>query len=341
MLEIFAAAVNAIAPIVLLIVLGYVLKSIRFLNKDFLAMANKLVFRVFLPTLLFYNVYSISNLGDFNWNIVIFCVAVIAVIFVLGLLTVFLFIKDPKQKGVILQSAFRSNFAIIGIPLAQYLGGGEAEAVAAIISAVSIPLFNVLAVISLTVFIEGNEKKVNLKDIIIKIIKNPLIIGVVSGIAALIIRSVIPDAADGVKLFTVKDNIPFIYSTIESVGRIASPLALIVLGGQFEFSAIKGMLGKIVLGTVWRIILAPFIGIGAAVLLSHTTAGPFSFGVNEFPALVALFGTPTAVSSAIMASEMDNDGQLAGQLVVWTSVCSVATMFIIICLLMSMGLLCV
>ncbi len=339
MFEIFAAAVNAILPIILLIILGYVLKRINFLSKDFFDKANKLVFRVLLPILLFNNVYNIANLSDFNWDIVIFCVVIIFIIFSLGLLTAALFIKDPKQKGVIIQSTYRSNFAIIGIPLAQSLGGNGAEAIAAIISAVSIPLFNILAVISLTVFLKGNGKKINWKDILLQIVKNPLIIGVVSGLAVLAVRTIIPDAIDGGKVFTIKNNIPFLYSAIESVGKITSPLALIVLGGQFEFSAIKGMFDKIVLGTAWRIILAPVIGIGAAILLSRI--GVFSFGENEYPAMIALFGSPAAVSSAIMAKEMGNDGQLAGQLVVWTSVGSVATLFVIICLLMNMGLLCV
>ena len=121
---------------------------------------------------------------------------------------------------------------------------------------------------------------------------------------------------------------------------ITSPLALILLGGQFQFSAINGMFKEILVGTVWRTILAPIIGIGLAVILSKYTP-LLSCGVREYPALISVFGSPVAVSSAIMASGMKNDGQLATQLVVWTSLISIFTLFITICLLMATGLLAV
>ena len=113
---------------------------------------------------------------------------------------------------------------------------------------------------------------------------------------------------------------------------------MIVLGGQFEFSAVRGMTKEIVVGTVWRIILAPLIGIGLAVILSKFT-DLFVFGADVYPALIALFATPVAVSSAIMAGEMKSDEQLATQLVVWTSIGSIFTIFIIVFVLMNAGLL--
>ena len=121
---------------------------------------------------------------------------------------------------------------------------------------------------------------------------------------------------------------------------MATPLALIVLGGQFKFSAVRGMTKEIVVGTVFRVVIAPLLGVGCAVLLSEFTP-LLNFGQTEYPALIALFGTPVAVSSAIMAEEMDNDAQLAGQLVVWTSISSVLTVFLTVFALMSAGLLAV
>jgi predicted permease len=121
---------------------------------------------------------------------------------------------------------------------------------------------------------------------------------------------------------------------------MASPFALMILGAQFDFSASRGMLREIIVGSVWRIILAPALAIGTAVLLSKYTP-ILNFGVNEYPALIALFGTPAAVSSAIMAGQMHNDQQLGTQLVVWTSLCSIPTMFLLVCIMMAAGLLAV
>ncbi len=337
MFDIFVYAINAIMTIILLIVLGYVLKLIGFFKADFLKMANKTVFRVCLPTMLFYNVYNVSDLGDIRWDVVGYCVVVIVVLFVLGLATV-AFIKDKKQKGVILQCVFRSNFAIIGIPLSEALGGGTGVAVAAILSAFTIPLFNIFAVISLSVFVSEEGGKVDIKDILVKIVKNPLIIGVGCGLAVLLARSFIPVGADGTLAFTIRDNVTFLYTAVGNVAKIASPLALMVLGGQFEFSAVRGMFREIVIGTSWRIVLAPVIGVFGAVLLGRYVDF-LQFDHTVYPALVALFGSPVAVSSAIMAGEMNNDEQLASQLVVWTSVGSMFTIFLLVLVLKYMGLL--
>ena len=242
MFDVFMYAINAVIPIILLIILGYILKSIGFLSADFLKTANKLVFRVCLPCMLFYNVYNISDLGAIRWDVVGYCLVIIAILFGLGLLTVCTLIKDKKQKGVILQCVFRSNFAIIGIPLSEALGGAEGVAVAAILSAFTIPFFNILAVISLSLFVSGEGKKVDIRDILKKIVTNPLIIGVCIGLVALVIRSFIPVKEDGSLAFSLSGSLTFLYTAVGNVSKIASPLALIVLGGQFTFSAERGML---------------------------------------------------------------------------------------------------
>ena len=208
-------------------------------------------------------------------------------------------------------------------------------AVAAILSAFTIPFFNILAVISLSLFVSGEGKKVDIRDILKKIVTNPLIIGVCIGLVALVIRSFIPVKEDGSLAFSLSGSLTFLYTAVGNVSKIASPLALIVLGGQFTFSAVRGMLKEIVIGTVWRIVAAPVIGIVVAAALSNL----LQFDNTVYPALVALFGSPVAVSSAIMAGEMENDEQLASQLVVWTSVGSVVTIFLLVVGLKSAGLL--
>ena len=142
----------------------------------------------------------------------------------------------------------------------------------------------------------------------------------------------------GSTVFTLKTQGKLLYTTLNNLKAIASPFALLVLGGQFEFSAVRGLLKEIVAGTLWRIVLAPLLGIGGAILLSGFS-GYFNCGINEYPALIAMFGSPVAVSSAVMAGSMGGDEQLATQLVVWTSLLSIVTVFTEVCILMSMGLL--
>ena len=333
-------AVNAVVPVVLLILLGYILKQKGFINKDFVKIGNKLVFNVCLPCMLFINVYSIESFASINWNIVIYSTVMLVVIFVLGLGTAMMTTKIPERRGVILQCTFRSNIAIIGLSLASALGGEEAVAVAAIVSSFTVPVNNILAVLSLSMFATGDTAKKNsFKSVLINIVKNPLIIGCVLGLVFLGLRE-LQVAMFGEVVFRFNHHTKFLYTAVNNLKSIATPFALVVLGGQFEFSAVKGLMKEITVGTLWRIVVAPVLGLGLAIVLSNHT-GLLSCGVNEFPALVALFGSPVAVSSAVMASSMKADEQLATQLVVWTSIFSIFTIFAEVCVLMGMGLLAV
>lgn len=325
-------SLNVVMPIILVVALGYVLKRKKFLSKDFLANANKLVFKVLLPVMLFVNVYNISGLNEIRWDICLYAVLGILGLFIIGLVVVLLFIKDPKQKGVILQCVFRSNYAIIGIPLAEMVFPNGGAAIASIVSAVSIPVFNILAVISLSVFIQDDKSvdlKAKIKDVLIKICKNPLIHGILLGILVLAIRELFI----GLDIeFRLSTNLEFLYKALTWLKNITTPLALIVLGGQFEFSAVKKLWKQIVLGTSIRTVIAPALGLVIAYF-----AFP-SFDGACFAALLALFGSPVAVSSAIMATQMNNDDELAGQLVVWTTLVSSITIFICITILKSIGI---
>jgi predicted permease len=145
-----------------------------------------------------------------------------------------------------IQCAFRSNYAIIGISLAISMTGENSiqVVIASILSSISIPLFNVLAIISLSVFVNENSQKISIVSILKKIITNPLILGVVSGFISLIIRQYIPRTPEGNLIFSIKNNLPFLYRTIQMLATCASTIALIALGGNFTFKAISKLKNK-------------------------------------------------------------------------------------------------
>ena len=143
-------AFNAVMPILLLVLLGYVLRSVGFAGEEFFKKANTLVFRVFLPALLFCNVYDIETLSDVHWGDVGYIALIVVLLAVIGVLLAAAFVPERLQKGPFIQCVFRSNCAILGIPLAQSLGGTPAVAFTAVATAVTIPLFNTLAVIVLS-----------------------------------------------------------------------------------------------------------------------------------------------------------------------------------------------
>lgn len=332
----FLFALNSVMPVITVILLGYYLGRCRFLSNDFLKNANKLVFRVTLPIYLYYNIYSLDDLTSVNKRLVIYTMLFIFIVFALAFLCVCLYTKDNKKRGALLQCTFRSNFAIIGVTLAEAMGGAQAVACAAVISAFSIPVFNILAVVCLTIFDGNDNKRINFKKILKGIATNPLIIGVMLGILTLLARKFIP-IKNGEHIFTIQKQIPFLYKAVKSIGGVASPLALMVLGGQFKFSAVKELAKDIIFGTIWRLILTPLIAIGGLILFSR--AGILSVSPTEMPAVIALYCSPVAVSSAIMAEEMNSHGELARQLVVWTSLLSILTMFITVALFKGLGML--
>ena len=312
----FLFAISAVAPIMIMVAIGYLLKKIKLANADIAKALNRLVFRVFLPCMLFLNVYKMDSIGEIDLGYVAYALIVLLVIFALGIPCVMLVTKQGARRGVLLQAVFRSNYALIGIPLAQSLFGEEGLAIATLLSAAAIPAFNILAVISLSVF--GDEQKVNVKKILLGIVQNPLILSVLAGIVALGIRALFIRAGISFRLADVKP----VYTVLGYLSNLATPLALLVLGIQFEFSAVKEMKKEILFGTLARTVLAPALAIGFAFLFLRE-----QFSGAHFAAFVAMFATPVAVSSVPMAQEMKGDTALAGQLVVWTTLASALSVF--------------
>ena len=345
-MESFVFAANSVLPLIILILLGYLLKRIGFLGESFLNVGNKLVFKILLPALLFYNVYNIQSFEQINWSFVLYGVCAIFVFFVVGMLVTPLFVKDKSQCGVIVQAIFRSNFALIGVPLATSLFGAEGAASASVLSAFTIPLFNILAVITLTVYQKKtpqlqDETKADVKPqaqfkkVLVGTITNPLILSVVAGLLVLLVRALFVEFGWTFRLksFTLfGQEVTFVYKALQYVANTATPFSLIVLGGKFTISAVKRLWKPILVTTLIRCVAIPAISLFVAYLLIPSLQG------QHFAAYIAVFGTPTAVSSAIMAKEMGGDDELAGQIVVWTTILSAFTIFVEIVVLKAVGI---
>lgn len=343
LLSTFFYAFEAVVPLVLLIFLGVFFRKIGFFSEEFLSKGYSFSFRVALPCMLFCNVYTIENLGKIDFRTVLYAMLIVLLCFLLGCVASVLFIKDPRRRGVVTQCFFRSNCAVVGISLTEALGGTAALQCAAVVTAFTIPLFNIFAVIALTIFasdpIDGKRglRSVNFGRIGKKILTNPLIIGVGLGLLALVIRHFLPLNPEGEKIFLLSRELSVIYKVVENLGKIASPFMMLLLGGQFSFSAVKSLKKEIAIGVAGRVLLSPILAFGLGYLLTKT--GVIALGVPEYAAFMAVFATPVAVSSAIMAREMGNDDILAGQLVVWTSIASVFTIFFFAMAFRTVGLL--
>lgn len=323
-MEAFLFAVNATLPIVLTILIGYFIKKIGLLKPDAAKVINNIVFRVLLPAMLFLNIYNIADISDISLTYVWYGIGIIILIFLIFLPIVNIVFKQKNQRGVILQSIFRSNYALIGIPLATSLFGADGAAVASLLSAFIIPIFNILGVVCLSMF--SDKGKLNIKNVLVNIAKNPLILGVLSGLFVLGLRALFVNFDIDFRLSEIQP----IFKVLTYLSSAATPMALLAIGAQFEFSAIPTLKKQIIFSTVLRCVIIPSAALTLAYLIGI-------FNGAHFAAFVAMFATPVAVSTVPMCQEMGADHALAGQLVVWTTTISSIVIFIASFILKALG----
>ena len=336
MLDTFFFAFNAVTPMLLLMLLGCWLKAKHFFDDALLKKMNSFTFRFCISAMMFRNIYSLSSLEDIHLNIMGYVIVSSLVLTGMGWVESRLFTARRERRGIMIQNAFRSNFAIIGTTLAFSLGGAEGGAISASMQAPAIIYYNVVAVLCLTIYSDRPDRAVDVRGILKEIVTNPMILGQVAGLICLAIRMFIPRDAQGELVFSMAGDLPFLYSAIDSLASVASPMILILLGAQVNFSAVGDMKKELAVGVVQRLVLAPAAGFGMAFLAQRL--GVFAVTPAVISALVGLYGSPVAAASAVMAEEMGGDAELARQYVVWTSALSMGTLFLWIFLLRTLQL---
>lgn len=311
-MENFILSFNVVTPLFIIMSLGYYLKYIKLLDKHTLNVMNSVCFKVFLPILLFFNIYQSDVKNSFNINLITFSVSSIVILFIVLCFLIPKIEKDNKKRGVMIQGIFRSNFVIFGMPIATSIYGEGNIGTTALLIAVIVPLFNLLSVISLELFRDG---EINLKKILKGIITNPLII--VSAI--------------GILFVTLNITLPkFIEKSVSDIAKIATPLSLILLGGSFSFSHIKEYLNHTIIIVFNKLIFVPLIFIPIAIKLG--------FRGIELLTILLIFAAPVAVSTFQMSKQMDGDSILAEQSIVFTCLFCIPTVFLWILTLKQLSL---
>ncbi len=303
---------NAVLPMCLIMALGYGTRRLGWIRREEISAINKIAFRIFLPCLLYYNVYCSDLSGSFDPLLMAYAVGGVLLTFGLALGYTLLTEKLPERRSVMIQGMFRSNYVIMGIPVATaLLGAGELGTVSILI-AVVVPLFNMLAVVVLEVFRGQRPKPLHVLG---QIVKNPLVVASALGILTL---------AAGIRLPHILEQ------TIQNVSAIASPLQLFLLGAFFQFSGIRRYVRELTAVVAAKLIVFPALFLGLGALLGFRDAA--------FVSLLGVFASPTAVNSFTMAQQMGGDAELAGDIVVVTSAVSMLTMFLWVFLFKSLGM---
>ncbi len=289
----FIFALNTVAPTFLIIFLGYILLRVGMINETYVRRSSAIIFRITLPLL----VFSKMRTADFAAEnqlvpLVVFLLLTFVCVAVVWLIAHYM-LDEGTTRGAFVQGSFRSNIAIIGIPIVTEMLGEGRETLAVLILAFIMPVYNVLAVIVLSVTAHSSNRPSPL-SVLFKIIRNPLIVAVIAGVCA---RSI---------------TVPVVASrTVLTLAQLTFPLALLGIGASLGGTAMTLKAPLALLASAIKTVLLP---LGVSV-----TAWFCGVRDERLAVLLVVSGSPAAVSSFIMAKAMHSDGELAAGIVFFST----------------------
>ena len=312
MLQNFIICANAVIPSAIYLIIGIILKAAHVVTDEDVKKFTRMVFLALYPFIMFDNLYGKNVAEHMDMRLGLYAVGFTFFQFIVSWVFVCNIEKDNFERGAMIQALYRSNYVLMGFPIAINLFGKGNITAVAIIMMLVVPFYNASAV---TVFEYFRGGKVRVGTILKRIITNPIIDG---GIAALIVAMLhikLPVAAE-IAVTTLSDA--------------TSPISLILLGAALNLGGFSSDRRRIAICTIGKLIIFPAIGIAGAVLV----------GLRDVPliAVTLMVAAPDALASYAMASSMGGNGKLAGELVVITTMLSCFTIPIFLFVLKNSGM---
>jgi predicted permease len=314
-MSLFLEIITIVLPVFLVIALGYLLKRVGLIDSVFLHQTNRLVYYIALPFLLFYKIGTADFGTSFNGALVVGSSLAISAGFLLSYGYASLRRYPPAARGTFSQGAFRGNLAYIGLAIVFNAYGEEGFTRAGILMGFLVPVLNFLAILALLLPHRGGDGGRSPGFWIRQIALNPLIVASFIGIFWSFFQLPLP---------TVLDR------TLNIATGMALPLALIAIGGSFSLAKLKGDMIRAGFATAIKIVWLPLI---AAALLTALNVRGMDLSIG-----VLMAGTPAATATYIMAHEMKGDAELAGSIVMISTLLSVFTYTAALFILRTLGL---
>lgn len=307
-------SLNATVPVFCVIVVGYLLKRVGWINEGFIKAANKVNFTITLPALLIQDMMNTDFMQEFDVVYVLYCAIVSSICFFGTWAMAKMIMKDKSIVGEFVQAAYRSSAAVLGAAFVLNIYGDTGMVPLMIIGAV--PLYNIYAVLVLTVECpeKGTQHEKTMKTTLKGIVTNPIIISIVIGVVLSILKVDFPNMID---------------NTISSFAKMSTPLALLAIGGSFEFGKALKKVKPAVVATSLKLVGWAVIFLPLAVWMGYRD--------EKLMALVIMLASPTTPSCYIMAKSMKSEGTLTSSVIVLTTMCSAFTITAIIFVLRTMG----
>lgn len=313
MSESFLAALRVVLPMALLMLVGVGVRKAGVVDRSVMRSMDRLSFRLFMPVLLFKNIYETDLSQSFDLRAVLFAALALLAAFPLDLLLPRWLTKDPAKAAAMGQAMMRTNYILFGIAVAESLYGEGRVGVVALLGAFVVPMTNALSVVILEL---GRTGKAHPGKLLLSILKNPMVLATLAALALLALPFRLPDLLWGV---------------ITDIAGVTTTISFLSLGVSLDLGEAQANRRLLIAGTALRMALIPLMFLPLAIALG--------FRGQSLCGLMVLFAAPTAVASYPMAVAMGADGPLAGQLVCSTTVLSVFTMFCCTFLFRSLGLL--
>ena len=289
-------------------------RKLGWMDEVFAAKMNKFVFLVPLPVLLFEQLATVDFSEVWDIKFIIFCFVVTAISITISTLISLLW-KDRSIKGEFIQATYRSSAALLGIAFIQNIYGTAGMAPLMIIG--SVPLYNIMAVVVLSVFKPGNNSfdKALVKKTLKGIATNPIIIGIVAGFVWSALKLSMPS---------------ILHKTVSSIGATATPMGLMSMGATFELRKATSKMKPTIVAVFMKL-----VGFCAVFL---PVAAVLGFRNEELIAIMVMLGSATTVSSFVMARNMGHEGTLSSGVIMMTTLLSAFTLTMWLDVLRSFGL---
>ena len=307
-------SLNATIPIFLMMLLGMLFRKLGWMDEVFAAKMNKFVFLVPLPVLLFEQLATVDFSEVWDIKFILFCFVVTAISITISTLISLLW-KDRSIKGEFIQATYRSSAALLGIAFIQNIYGTVGMAPLMIIG--SVPLYNIMAVVVLSVFKPGNNSfdKALVKKTLKGIATNPIIIGIVAGFVWSALKLPMP---------------LILHKTVSSIGATATPMGLMSMGATFETKKATSKMKPTLVAVFMKLIGFCAIFLPVAAMLG--------FRNEQLIAILVMLGSATTVSSFVMARNMGHEGTLSSGVIMMTTLLSAFTLTMWLDVLRSFGL---
>ena len=312
MLQNFIICVNAVIPSAIYLIIGIILKVTGVMNDEDVKKFTHVVFVTLYPFIMFDNIYGKNIADNMDVRLALYAIGFTTLQFAASWIFVCGIEKSNYERGAMIQALYRSNYVLMGFPIAINLFGKGNITPVAIIMLFVVPFYNVSAVIVFETFRGG---RIDIGQMIKRILTNPIIDGGIAAFIVMMLGITVPSP---------------VMNTITTLSDATAPIAMILLGAALNIKGFSSDRWRIAICTAGKLLVFPAIGIAGAVYLGIRDV--------ELIAVTLMSAAPVALASYAMASSMGGNGKLAGELVVVTTIASCFTIPVFLFILKTNGL---